>query len=63
MFLTLKNQKCMVFQNRMTPFESQSDTNCYYEKFSIRNPEYFERTEHGWEPRYGQMTMENGDEE
>ena len=53
----------MVFQNRMTPFESQSDTNCYYEKFSIRNPEYFERTEHGWKPRYGQMPMENGDEE
>ena len=48
MFLALRNQKCMVFQNRMTPFESQSDTNCYYEKFSIRNPEYFERTEHGW---------------
>ena len=63
MFLALRNQKCMVFQNRMTPFESQSDTNCYYEKFSIRNPEYFERTEHGWEPRYGQMPMENGDEE
>ncbi len=29
MLLALINQKCMVFQNRMTPFESQSDANCY----------------------------------
>ena len=54
MFLALRNQKCMVFQNRMTPFESQSDANCYYKKFSIRNPDYFERTEHGWKPENGE---------
>ena len=54
MFLALRNQKCMVFQSKMTPFESQSDANCYYKTFSIRNPDYFERTEHGWKPENGE---------
>jgi len=54
MLLALINQKCMVFQNRMTPFDFQSDANCYYKKFSIRNPDYFERTEHGWKPENGE---------
>ena len=54
MLLALINQKCMVFQNRMTPFDFQSDANCYYKKFSIGNPDYFDRTEHGWKPENGE---------
>ena len=62
MFSALRNQKCIVFQNRITTYESQSDANRYYKKFSIGNPDYFDRTDNGWEPRYGLIPMQNGDE-
>ena len=62
MFSALRNQKCIVFQNRITTYESQSDANRYYKKFSIGNPDYFDRTDNGWEPRYGLIPMEKDDE-
>ncbi|MBQ8093961.1 MAG: transposase [Clostridia bacterium] len=63
MFLALRNQKCIVFQNKITTYESQSDANYYYKKFSIGNPDYFDRTDNGWEPKYGLIPMEKDEDD
>ena len=64
MFLALRNQKCIVFQNKITTYESQSDANYYYyKKFSIGNPDYFERTDSVWEPKYGLIPMEKDEDD
>lgn len=54
-FMTLRNQKCMIQKNTITTYEPQSAANKYYETFGISCPTYVERTSAGLVPKYHVM--------
>lgn len=52
MFMTLRNQKCLVYKTQINASEAQSIGTEYYSKFGIRMPVYLERTSKGLKPHY-----------
>lgn len=51
--LALRNQKCIVYKNRIITTEPQSNANAFYDKFSIKCPEAFKRNGSEIEPQFG----------
>lgn len=51
-FMTLRNQKCMVQKNTITTWEPQADANKYYDAFGIKCPVCIEKTTQGLVPKY-----------
>jgi len=51
-FMSLRNQKCMAYKTKITTEEAQKTANEYYNKFNIKCPLYFDRTDNGITPRY-----------
>ena len=52
MFMTLRNQKCLVYKTQINASEAQAIGAEFYKKFDIRIPVYLERTGKGLKPRY-----------
>jgi transposase len=50
MFMSLRNQKCEVFAERIVTYEGQSDANQFYKKLRIDYPISFKRQKETWIP-------------
>jgi hypothetical protein len=50
MFMSLRNQKCEVFAERIVTYEGQSDANQFYKKLRIDYPLSFKRQKESWVP-------------
>lgn len=53
MFMGLRNQKCIVYANRIVTNEGQSGATQYYNKFKINYPVSFDTTGKTLKPNYG----------
>lgn len=51
--LALRNQKCIVYKNRIITTEPQSGANAFYDKFGIKCPESFKRNGSEITPQFG----------
>lgn len=51
-YMTLRNQKCVAHQSRVTDTEPQKMANEFYATFNVTCPLYFERTDKGLVPKY-----------
>lgn len=51
-FMTLRNQKCMLFKSRLTTTEPQAAANKFYRTFGIECPLYLEQSKDGLVPYY-----------
>lgn len=52
LFMSLGNQKCLVYRTQVNTFEPQALANQFYRKFNIRCPLYLRRTSTGLMPHY-----------
>lgn len=52
MFMTLRNQKCLVYKTQINASETQAIGAEYYDKFGIKQPVSLDRTDKGLIPRY-----------
>ena len=60
MFMGLRNQKCIVYTNRIVTNEGQSGATQYYNKFRIRYPVSFDTSGERLKPDYGIAFNTNG---
>ena len=60
MFMGLRNQKCIVYTNRIVTNEGQSGATQYYNKFRIRYPVSFDTSGERLKPGYGIAFNTNG---
>ena len=51
-FMSLRNQKCVLYKNKITTTEPQAKANEFYNTFKIQCPLYLDQTESGLIPRY-----------
>ena len=51
-FMTLRNQKCIVYGTKITTCEPQKQANEFYRTFNIKCPIYFDKTDAGLKPHY-----------
>lgn len=52
LFMSLANQKCLVYRTQINTCEAQAPANEFYNKFHIRCPLYMKRTPNGLVPQY-----------
>ncbi len=52
LFMSLNNQKCLVYRTQINICEPQAMANGFYNKFHIKCPLYFKRTGSGLNPQY-----------
>jgi len=52
MFMSLANQKCLVYRTQINTCEPQAIANGFYKNFKIRCPLYLKRTDKGLVPQY-----------
>jgi len=52
LFMSLNNQKCIVYRTQINTCEPQAMANAFYDKFRIRCPLYLKRTGAGLIPQY-----------
>lgn len=52
LFMSLANQKCLVYRTQVNTCEPQAIANGFYEKFKIPCPLYLKRTANGLSPQY-----------
>lgn len=52
MFMSLRNEKCLVYRTQVNPMEIQAAGADIYKKFGIRIPIHLQRTDHGLLPKY-----------
>ena len=51
-FMALRNQKCVLYKNKITTAEPQAKANEFYNTFKILCPLYLDQTESELIPRY-----------
>ena len=61
LFMSLSNQKCLVYRTTINTCEPQSIANSFYEKFNIPCPLYLKRTTSGLLPQYDIRNQTNED--
>lgn len=52
LFMSLSNQKCLVYRTQINTCEPQAMANEFYKKFHIKCPLYLKRTDNGLTPQY-----------
>ncbi len=52
LFMSLSNQKCIVYRTQINTCEPQAMANEFYQKFKIKCPLYLKRTSNGLSPQY-----------
>ena len=52
LFMSLGNQKCLVYRTQINTCEPQAAANEFYNKFKIKCPLYLKRTSNGLNPQY-----------
>ncbi len=59
LFMSLSNQKCLVYRTQINTCEPQAMANEFYKKFHIKCPLYLKRTDNGLTPQY-ELPKHNG---
>ena len=59
LFMALRNQKCIVYSNRILMNEGQSNANRFYDQFKIQCPLFFEKNGNKVKPNYRLVSDSN----